>query len=54
MNYNAWFRCSEGCGETYPLTEVIYRCRNCGGLLEVQHDTEALETMQSRRLENPL
>lgn len=43
MDYNAWFRCSKGCGETYPLTEIIYRCRNCGGLLEVQHDTERLK-----------
>lgn len=43
MNYNAWFRCSEGCGETYPLTEVIYRCRNCDGLLEVQHDMDVLK-----------
>ena len=43
MNYNAWFQCSEGCGETYPLTEVIYRCKNCNGLLEVQHDMDVLK-----------
>ena len=43
MNYNAWFQCSEGCDETYPLTEVIYRCKNCNGLLEVQHDMRALK-----------
>ena len=43
MNYNAWFQCSEGCGETYPLTEIIYRCQNCDGLLEVQHDMETLK-----------
>ncbi|MDE0011529.1 MAG: threonine synthase [Candidatus Poribacteria bacterium] len=43
MNYNTWFQCSEGCGETYPLTEIIYRCKNCGGLLEVQHDVEVLK-----------
>lgn len=43
MDYNAWFQCSEGCGETYPLTEVIYRCKNCDGLLEVRHDLDALK-----------
>ncbi len=43
MDYNAWFQCSEGCGETYLLTEIIYRCRNCDGLLEVQHDVEVLK-----------
>ena len=43
MNYDAWFQCSEGCDETYPLTEIIYRCRNCDGLLEVQHNIDALK-----------
>lgn len=47
MNYNAWFRCSEECGETYPLTEVIYRCRNCAGLLEVQHDMDVLKQQRA-------
>ncbi len=28
----------------YSIYEVIYTCPNCGGLLEVQHDTEALRT----------
>ncbi len=43
MNYDAWFQCSEGCDETYPLTEIIYRCRNCDGLLEVQHNMDGLK-----------
>ena len=43
MNYNAWFQCSEGCAETYPLSDVIYRCKNCDGLLEVRHDIDALK-----------
>ncbi len=42
MNLNAWFRCSEGCGEQYPLDEIVYRCKRCGELLEVRHDLEAL------------
>ena len=41
MNYDAWFECDLGC--TYPLTEVIYRCRNCDGLLQVQHDMDVLK-----------
>ena len=43
MNYDAWFQCSEGCDETYPLTEIIYRCRNCDGLLEVRHNMDVLK-----------
>ena len=47
MNYHAWFQCSEGCDATYPLTEVIYRCKNCGGLLEVRHDMDLLRQQHS-------
>ena len=43
MNYDAWFQCSEGCDEKYPLTEIIYRCRNCNGLLEVRHNMDVLK-----------
>lgn len=42
MTYGARFACFERCGETYPLTEVIYRCRRCGALLDVEHDVTAL------------
>ena len=43
MSYRAWFQCiREGCGATYPLHEVVYSCRQCGALLEVQHDHAAL------------
>ncbi|NUQ00652.1 MAG: threonine synthase [Armatimonadetes bacterium] len=40
----AWFQCPEpGCEtERYRLDEVVYRCRRCGGLLEVEHDLEPL------------
>ena len=38
MGYKAWFQCSEGCDEHYELNEIIYNCKKCGGLLEVQHD----------------
>ncbi|HXN30396.1 MAG TPA: threonine synthase [Polyangiaceae bacterium] len=38
----AVFRCFAGCGGEYPLTQPIYRCPTCDGLLEVAHDVEAL------------
>lgn len=41
-NYSAWFECSQGCDVTYSLTEIVYRCEECGSLLEVKHDLEAL------------
>lgn len=41
MNYDAWFECDLGC--TYPLNEIIYRCKNCDGLLQVKHDLDALK-----------
>ncbi len=40
--YRAWFQCFAGCDERYPLDEIIYRCRQCGSLLEVRHDVETL------------
>ena len=38
----ASFRCFQGCGGTFPLTQAIYACPACGGLLEVHHDLDAL------------
>ena len=40
--YSAWFECFNQCGERYPITEVVYRCRKCGSLLEVRHDLDKL------------
>ncbi len=43
MPYRAWFQCiNPECGETYPLNTVVYQCKRCRSLLEVQHDTKAL------------
>ena len=41
-DYRAVFRCIAGCGEEYPLDEVVYECRKCGNLLEVSHDLDRL------------
>ncbi len=31
------------CGKSYPIDQVIYTCTECGGLLDVQHDFDALK-----------
>ncbi|MCL5097921.1 MAG: threonine synthase [Candidatus Omnitrophica bacterium] len=43
MPYRAWFQCINAeCKATYPLNSVIYRCRACNALLEVEHDVKSL------------
>lgn len=39
----ARFGCSEGCDFHAELTDVVYRCPRCGGLLDVRHDLGALK-----------
>src|SRR5688572_10499468 len=40
----AFFRCSDGCSQKqYDVFQVHYRCPECGGLLDVAHDLEALK-----------
>jgi len=43
MTYHSWFECIRGCGRRYSIYDVVYRCEDCGGLLEVEHDLEALK-----------
>src|SRR5262249_25245877 len=43
MNFHAWFQCFSGCRVRYGLDQIVYRCESCGGLLEVQHDVDALK-----------
>jgi threonine synthase len=40
--FTAWFRCADGCDFRAELTEVVYECPRCAGLLEVEHDRAAL------------
>ncbi len=42
MSYTCWLECIRGCGKRYSIFDVVYRCEECGGLLDVEHDTEAL------------
>ncbi len=43
MAYNCWFECVRGCGRRYSVFDVVYQCEDCGSLLDVEHDLEALK-----------
>ena len=43
MNYDSWLECIRGCGNRYSIYDVLYHCPDCGGLLDVEHDLEALK-----------
>ena len=43
MAYDSWLACIRGCGRRYSIYDVVYRCEGCGGLLDVEHDQEALQ-----------
>lgn len=42
MAYRSWFECI-CCNRRYSIDEIVYRCEDCGGLLDVEHDLEALK-----------
>jgi threonine synthase len=42
MSYTSWLECIRGCGRRYSVYDVVYRCEDCGGLLDVEHDVGAL------------
>lgn len=44
---SARFQCFNGCAGEWPLTQAIYRCPTCGGLLDVVHDLAALRTTRA-------
>jgi len=41
--YHSWLACTRGCDKRYSVYDVIYHCEACGGLLDVEHDVEALK-----------
>lgn len=50
MEFKAWFQCiNQECNTRYELSDVIYRCKNCGELLEVQHDMDLLKQRSSEK-----
>jgi threonine synthase len=44
VKYSARFTCLSGCVGEWRVTEAIYSCPKCGGLLQVEHDIEALRS----------
>src|SRR5438105_2401652 len=49
MSYRAWFQCiNPQCGATYRLNEVVYNCRKCDSLLDVEHDMAALRERSAK------
>ncbi len=48
MTYTCWYECIRGCGRKYTIDEVVYRCEDCGGLLEVEHDLDALKNRSAQ------
>lgn len=38
------------CGQQYPVDMIIYSCEKCGGLLDVQHDTDYLKKVATHAL----
>ncbi len=42
-HYHSWLECIRGCQRRYSIYDVIYRCPDCGGLLDVEHDVGALQ-----------
>lgn len=44
MNEQSWLECIRGCGVKHAIDEVIYQCEQCGGLLDVEHDVDALKS----------
>jgi threonine synthase len=47
--FHARYRCGEGCDFAAELTEVVYRCGKCNGLLEVEHALEPLKATGAAR-----
>jgi len=44
---SARFRCLSGCSGEWPLTQAIYRCPTCDGLLDVVHDINVLRSTRA-------
>ena len=41
--HDVWFQCANGCDGRHEVTEILYRCPRCDGLLEVAHDVASLK-----------
>jgi len=48
MQLKAQFQCASGCNQAYSLNQIIYRCEQCGGLLQVVHDVDQLRKRHAK------
>ncbi len=47
-SYASWLQCVRGCERRYSIYDVVYRCPQCGGLLDVEHDVRTLRRRTGR------
>ena len=52
MEYSCWLECVRGCGRRYSIYDVVYRCEDCDGLLDVQHNLDALKKVSAKAWRN--
>lgn len=45
--YQCWAQCARGCSGRLPLSTPFVQCPTCGGLLDIEHDVEALKARPS-------
>ena len=41
---SSWLACIRGCDERFPITDSRTQCPQCGGLMDVEHDLDALRS----------
>lgn len=51
MKTNSWYQCIE-CGAQFNVYDIIYRCKKCGGLLNIEHDKNALKDKSPEEWKN--
>ncbi|MBI9046652.1 MAG: threonine synthase [Anaerolineaceae bacterium] len=52
MQFESWYTCVRGCRRRYSIFDVVYHCEDCGGLLEVEHDMDALQQTSTEEWKN--
>lgn len=48
LAYDCWLQCVRGCPGRVSVYDIVYSCPTCGGLLQVEHDTEPLATRSAQ------
>jgi threonine synthase len=48
----SWLECIRGCKKKYSIYDVRYRCEECGGLLDVEHNLNTLKKKSAAAWKN--